>query len=172
MSFSLSIASVIDTFNRRLGKTVACLTVFMAVLMFINVVLRYAFNLGWIALQESILYMHAAVFLLGAAYTYQADEHVRVDIFYRQFSQRGRNWVNFLGALLLLLPVSLFILISCWHYVVESWQIKEASMESGGLPFLYRLKTSIVIFAFTLCLQALSDVLRCGVRLFSQQKVS
>jgi TRAP-type mannitol/chloroaromatic compound transport system permease small subunit len=138
----------------------------MALLMFSVVVLRYGFNVGWIAMQESVTYLHAAVFLVGAAYTYQQDGHVRVDVFYRQFSERRKAIVNFFGTLFFLVPTSIFITVVSWDYVIESWANLERSRESGGLPFLYVLKSFILVFSITLSLQGLSELIKQASILF------
>ena len=129
----------------------------MAVLTFVIVVLRYGFDLGWIALQESVLYLHACVFMLGAAFTFKDNGHVRVDIFYRNFSARNRALVDACGALLLLAPFTIFMVYTSWDYVAASWQIRETSAEAGGLiyPFPSLLKTLIPAMACMLLLQAL-----------------
>lgn len=155
-----SISKVIDLINRKVGEWISYLTFFMAAITFVIVVLRYGFNIGWIAMQESVVYLHAAVFLLGSAYTLQHDGHVRVDVFYRRFSEKRKAIVNLLGTLLLLLPVMTFITLVSWHFVIESWQTLESSMESGGLPFLYILKTFILLFSITMLLQGISEVIK------------
>lgn len=132
----------------------------MVITTFVVVVLRYAFNIGWIALQESVLYMHAIVFMLGAAYTFKHNGHVRVDILYQRCSDKTRAWIDCLGTLLLLMPVSGFIIWSSWEYVSDSWAIQESSRNSGGLPGVFLLKTTILFMAGLLILQ--------GVALFLQ----
>jgi len=84
-------ATTINRINSTLGKIVSYATIFMALIICAIVILRYGFNVGWIAMQESVMYLHAAVFLLGSAYTYQNNAHVRVDVFYRQFSEKKQG---------------------------------------------------------------------------------
>lgn len=153
-------ACSIDYINESIGKTVSWLTLFMVLIMFGIVVMRYVFNEGSIAFQESVMYMHAIVFMLGAAFTLKNDGHVRVDIFYNKMSPRGKATVNFLGNLFFLLPLCIFILWSSWEYVLSSWRIQESSREAGGLAWVYLLKTSILIMAVLLILQALADMSR------------
>lgn len=160
LSFLSKISSLIDLMNRKLGEWVSYFTFLMAAITFVIVVLRYGFNLGWISMQESVTYLHAAVFLIGCAYTLQHDGHVRVDVFYRRFSQKRKALTNLIGSVFLLLPVMTFITIVSWHYVIESWQTLEGSMESGGLPFLYILKSFILVFSFTMLLQGISEVIK------------
>lgn len=141
----------------------------MVLVTFTIVVLRYAFNMGWIAMQESVTYMHALVFLMGAAYTLKSDGHVRVDIFYRTKSAKYKALIDFLGSLLLLLPVSLFIAWVSFSYVAESWSILEGSREAGGIPFVYLLKSGILIMAVLLVLQAGSEAIKKGLVLLVKE---
>jgi TRAP-type mannitol/chloroaromatic compound transport system permease small subunit len=125
----------------------------MVIITFSVVVLRYVFESGSIALQESVTYMHAVVFMLCAAYTLKHDAHVRVDIFYQRWSVRTRAWADLLGTLLLLVPVCVFIIASSLGYVAASWSILEGSQEAGGLDGVYLLKTAIPVMAGLLLLQ-------------------
>lgn len=154
------IAAYIDGLNEWTGRLVAWLTLAMVLVTGAVVLLRYAFDLGWIAVQESITYLHALVFMLGAAYTLRHDGHVRVDIFYRRLAPRGQAWVDLLGALLLLLPVCIFVLWISWDYVAASWSLLEGSRDAGGLPLVYLLKAVIPAMALLLLLQGISQALR------------
>ncbi len=143
------------------GHAVAWVMIPMVVVQFAVVVLRYRYGLGWIWMQESILWMHAAVFLLASAYTLKRDEHVRVDIFYSRLDSRGRAWVNVGGALILLLPMMIFLVVVSWDYVYTSWSIREGSREAGGLPypFVPLLKSLIPLTAGLLMLQGIANLL-------------
>jgi TRAP-type mannitol/chloroaromatic compound transport system permease small subunit len=152
--------TVIDCFTESIGKVISWFTLLMVLLTFIIVVLRYGFNLGWIAMQESVLYFHGFVFMLGAAYTLKNEGHVRVDIFYQKFSQRKRACVDLFGTLFLLLPVCIFIFIISFDYVATSWQIMEKSSEAGGLPFVYVSKSLLLLLATSLSLQGMAEVAR------------
>ncbi|MET0066622.1 MAG: TRAP transporter small permease subunit [Candidatus Thiodiazotropha sp.] len=159
------VACAIDALNEWLGRAISWLSLLMVLVTVTIVVLRYVFDLGWIWLQESVIYMHAALFLVGAAYTLKHEGHVRVDIFYQRFSPRGQAWVDLLGTLGLLLPVCLFILSVSWDYVVQSWSLREGSREAGGLDGVFLLKSLILVMAFLLVLQGLALALRCLDRL-------
>lgn len=150
----------IERVNEYLGRGIAWAALLMVLITFAVAALRYVFDMGWIALQESAMYLHALIFMLGAAYTFKHDEHVRVDIFYRQFSAKGRAWVNLLGSLLLLIPVAVFILFISSNYVTQSWLRLEGSREAGGLPLVFILKTFIPLFAILLISQALALMAR------------
>jgi len=154
-----SIADNIDRLNGWLGETVSWLTLAMVVVTFVIVVLRYVFQLYWVWLQESVVYMHALVFMMGAAYTFRDNEHVRVDIFYRGFSVRGQAVVNLLGGVILLLPMVLFLFWVSGEYVLDSWALGESSREAGGLPLVYIMKTYIPLMAGLLFLQGISSIL-------------
>ncbi|MBQ0725650.1 MAG: TRAP transporter small permease subunit [Cycloclasticus sp.] len=138
----------------------------MVITMFSIVVLRYGFNLGSIALQESITYMHGLVFMLAIAHTLKIDGHVRVDIFYQRWGDKGRAWVSLIGSLCLLLPVCVFIIYISWDYVQTSWSYLEGSREAGGLDAVFLLKSLIPLMATLLLLQGLSEVMKsiCTLR--------
>ena len=161
-----ALVRTIDAFTERTGKLLAWLALGMALLTALIVVLRYGFNIGSILAQESVTYMHGALFLLGAAYALKSGAHVRVDIFYRNYSERTRAWINSLGGIVFLLPLCIFIIISSWDYVGESWGMRESSPEPGGIPAVYLLKTLIPLAAINLALQGIAEVLRNALVLF------
>ncbi len=156
----LKVAHALEALNEWVGKLVSWLSLFMVLVTFAVVVLRYAFDLGWVAMQESVTYMHAVLFMAGAAFTLRHQGHVRVDIFYRDFSERARAWVDLLGGLLLLLPVCLFVLLESWDYVVRSWSMHEGSREAGGIDGVYLLKGMIPVMSLLLLLQGIASILR------------
>jgi TRAP-type mannitol/chloroaromatic compound transport system permease small subunit len=145
----------------RLGKAVSWLMLLMTLLAFGVVVLRYGFNLGWIWLQESVTYLHATIFMVAAAWALQTDDHVRVDIFYRDRSERYQNAVNLAGTLLFLVPFSVFLLFIAWDYVAASWATHESSREAGGLPLVWLLKCLILVLPALLLLQSWSTARQC-----------
>lgn len=147
------IAARLRQFSELIGATIAWLTLPMVGATFLIAFARYAFALNWIWLQELVVWLHALVFMLGAAYTLNRDEHVRVDIFYTRFSQRGQAWVEFIGCLVFLIPVSMLLIWTSIDYVATSWSIGEGSTEVGGLPYPFvPLLKSIIPLAFILVL--------------------
>ena len=154
------IISSIDNLNNFLCRLVSWFTLLMVIVMFSVVLLRYAFNVGWIAMQESVMYLHAMVFMLGAAHTLRVNEHVRVDIFYRKMPVSQQRKVDAFGSLFLLMPVNLVILFFCFDYVADSWRLLEASPEAGGIPAVFILKSLLLLFAFTMTLQGIAEVIR------------
>jgi TRAP-type mannitol/chloroaromatic compound transport system permease small subunit len=157
----------LELVSERTGRIVAWLLLPMVVGTFVIVLLRYLFDLGWIWMQEGVVWIHAAVFMLAAAYTLRNDEHVRVDIFYRGMRPRGKAIVDIAGTLLLLLPMMIYLIVTSLDYVAVSWDIREGSREAGGLPFPFvpLLKSLIPVTAALVILQGVADVLRSIGRL-------
>jgi TRAP-type mannitol/chloroaromatic compound transport system permease small subunit len=156
---------VLDAVAEGLGRFAALFAGLMVLVTCYIVLTRYAFNFGSVAVQETVTYMNAILFTLGAAYTLKHDGHVRVDIFYGPASARTKAWINLLGSVLLLLPVAVFILWACWNYVVAAWAVLEKSPDTGGLPFVYLLKSLMPAMAVLLVLQAVAEALRNALRL-------
>jgi TRAP-type mannitol/chloroaromatic compound transport system permease small subunit len=144
------------------GKAAAWLTLFMVIVTFIVVVMRYVFDAGLIWLQESVIWMHAVAFMLGAAYTLQQEDHVRVDVFYRDMGPRGRALIDLLGVIVFLFPLCGFLGWKSFDFVAASWSLHEASRESGGLPYplIPLLKSVLVLMPAAVALQGLSLLLR------------
>jgi TRAP-type mannitol/chloroaromatic compound transport system permease small subunit len=155
----------IDSMTDIIGRSAAWLTVAMVMLMALIVALRYLFQTGPIALQESIIYVNALIFTLGAAYTLKEQGHVRVDIFYNRLSVTQKALVNLLGGLIFLLPTAGFIIWTSWDYVSISWQIRESSAELSGLPYVYLLKATIILLAVLLVIQGIAEILKAVVRI-------
>ena len=173
MSALNTIAETIDRLNEWAGR-LAAWAVFAAVFItFIVVIFRYGFEQFYsIALQESAMYFHALIFMLGAAYTLKHDGHVRVDIFYQNFSPRGKAIINLLGTVILLMPVCIFILWVSSDYVLASWQNLEGSREAGGLPLVFLLKSFIPLLAILLLLQATAEAIRSYIMLTNNKEAN
>ncbi len=150
----------LDQLSEWTGRVLSWLTLLMVLVTFAIVVMRYLFEVGNIALQESVIYMHSFVFLLAAAYTLKHDGHVRVDIFYRPKSEKHKAIVNLFGTCCLLLPVTGFIFYISWEYVATSWALREGSQEAGGLNFRYILKSSLLLMPALMILQGIAELLR------------
>jgi TRAP-type mannitol/chloroaromatic compound transport system permease small subunit len=165
-------ASLIDRLVAAIGRAVIWLSLAVVLVQFAVVVLRYAFGIGSIWLSESIIYGHAAMFMLAAAWTLQQNGHVRVDVFYSEASPAARALVDLLGALLLLLP---FMAVIAWFalpYVARSWTVFERSRESSGLPFVYLLKALIPLFALLMALQGIAQAIRAALVLMTAPTAS
>jgi TRAP-type mannitol/chloroaromatic compound transport system permease small subunit len=156
----LSLAASIDRLTAALGRAVAWLALLIVILQFALVIGRYLLGFGSIWLSETVIYAHAALFLLAAAWTLQAGGHVRVDVFYAHASPRTRALVDCLGALLFLMPFALALLWLSIPFAARSWAILERSQESSGLPLVFLLKTLIPVFAVMMALQGVSQAAR------------
>ncbi|MGA9499334.1 MAG: TRAP transporter small permease subunit, partial [Pseudolabrys sp.] len=137
----------------------AWLAIAVVLLQFALVVARYLFGLGSVWLSETVVYAHATLFMLAAAWTLQAGGHVRVDIFYADASARAKGLVDLIGALLLLLPFMLVLLCLSAPYAMRSWAILEHSQETSGLPIVFLLKTLIPLFAILMALQGIAQAI-------------
>jgi TRAP-type mannitol/chloroaromatic compound transport system permease small subunit len=157
---ALRIAGGIDRAMAAIGRTAAWCCLYIVLAEFAVVVMRYAFGIGSIRLQESVLYAHAALFMLAAAWTLQVDGHVRVDIFYAPASPRRRAAIDLAGAIVFLFPVAIAVAALSLPYVERSWAILEGSREMSGLPFVYLLKTLIPLFALLIGLQGIAQAIR------------
>ncbi len=146
------------------------LSLLLVFLQFAVVVLRYAFGLGSIWLSELVIYCHAALLMLAAAWTLQQNGHVRLDVFYSDASPRGKAVIDLAGALLLLLPFVVAVIWFSVPYVARSWSILERSREASGLPLIYLLKTLIPLFALLLGLQGIAQALRATLTLMGRSE--
>jgi len=164
MSFAhmTAVADRIDRLTAVIGRAAAWLVFVVVALQFALVVARYVFGLGSVWLTETVIYAHAALFMLAAAWTLQAGGHVRVDVFYADASARTKALVDLVGALLFLL---FFMLVLIWlsvPYAARSWAILERSQEASGLPFVFALKTLIPLFALLMALQGIAQAIRAA----------
>ena len=159
----------IDAVNETVGRSVAWLTLGMMLITGLVVILRYGFSIGSIALQESVMYLHGMVFMLGIPYALKHDAHVRVDVLYGRLSPRGRDLVNLAGHLLFLLPIAGFIVWVSWEYTARAWRIREGSSEVGGIEAVFLLKTLLPMMGLLLFAQGLAEIGHIVLRLTGRE---
>lgn len=159
------VIEILDTVNRRIGRAAAWLAIAMAAVCFSIVALRYGLSLGWVALQELLGALNAAMFMLALAWVLGDDGHVRVDVFYQRLGPRGRARVDAAGAVVLLMPLCVFLFVSSLDYVAASWRVLEDSREPGGLPGVFLVKTLIPLAAAMLLAQGVVQFARAIARL-------
>jgi TRAP-type mannitol/chloroaromatic compound transport system permease small subunit len=157
------IADAVDRLNSAIGRGAIWCCLYLVLAEFAVVILRYAFGLGSIRLQESLLYAHAGLFMLAAAWTLQVGGHVRVDIFYAQAKPRTRAVIELAGAILFLAPFVAVLAVLSVPYAGRSWASLEGSRETNGLPFVYLLKTFIPLFALLVGLQGIAQAIRAAL---------
>ena len=143
-----------------LGKFISLMIPAMTILMIVIIVARYFFGIGLSGLQELVMYIHALVFLGCAGYVHYKDEHVRVDIFYRESSIKYKKKVNFILSLLFLIPLCFVIGYFSIELINMAWKIKEVSTEAGGLGYVYLQKTLIILFPITLLLTIIHQFIK------------
>ena len=162
------IADKLDSINQRIASVVRWLVLMMVLVQFSIVVGRYVFGVNSIAVQESVLYMHAALFMLAAGYTLLVDKHVRVDVFYAKASDNTQRVINLFGHVFFLFPTMLALLYWSWPSVVNSWKIFEGPISVGGLQAVFLLKSLIPLFCILLLLQSTASVMRLLARRHTQ----
>ena len=152
----------VDALTEAAGRLAGVLAIALVALSFALVLARYALGVGSVAAQEAVLWLHAALFLLGLAYALRHGAHVRVDVFSQRWTPRTRARVELAGLVLLLMPFCVFMVAMSWDYVGASWAAREGSRDPGGLPGWYLLKSLLPLSAALLLLQALAETLRAA----------
>ena len=156
----LGIATAIDRMNAAVARVVKWLALVMVLVQFCIVIGRYVFGYNSIAAQESVLYMHATLFMLGAGYTLLVDKHVRVDVFYAKVSDASLRQIDIFGHVFLLIPSMLTLLYWSWPSVRNSWKILEGPISVGGIEAVFLLKSLIPAFCILILLQSVSLLVR------------
>ncbi len=139
-----------------MGRGVAWSTALVVLVVFVDVVMRYAFNTSFVFTQELEWHLFGFIFLMGAGYTLLYDGHVRVDIFYQRLSPRAQAWVNFLGVLFFLIPGCVMVIATSWNFVASSYAVLEGSPDPGGIPYRFLLKACVPVGFILLLLQGIS----------------
>lgn len=160
MRLLATLARGIDSFNETVGRAVSWIVVPMVLTQVAIVLMRYVFGIGSIMMQESVVYMHAVLFMATVGYTLLHDAHVRIDIVYREASPRRKAMIDLAGTLAFLLPVCLLIGRVSWPYVAASWRVLEGSKETSGIPGVFLLKSLLLVFTVLLAAQGVSMAVR------------
>jgi TRAP-type mannitol/chloroaromatic compound transport system permease small subunit len=161
MSALLRLAGAADALNRAIGLAARWLAVALVLVQFVVVVLRYAYGSSFVWMQESVVYLHAFLFMLAIGYAYLLDQHVRVDFFSARWTEKHRAWVELVGVLVCVLPFCWLLVWASWGYVSVSFRMGEGPMQYGGLPLQPYLKGLILVMAGLLTVQAVSVLIRC-----------
>jgi len=164
------LAGLLDAISEWTGRVVSWLTLILVALTAYDVLARYLFKAGSVALQEMEWHIFSVIFLLGAAYTLKHDAHVRVDLVYAKLGERGKAVIDLLGSLLFLLPFCAVIIYSAFGFVESSWQFREGSGDPGGLPARYALKAMILLGFFLLGLQGVSQAVHSFLNIIKPPK--
>jgi TRAP-type mannitol/chloroaromatic compound transport system permease small subunit len=170
MQIAKRAADQIDDWNARIGRAVSWLSLILVVWVTVDVILRYLLNWSRVWMMEVETYLFSTLFLLSSAWAWQNDKHVRVDIFYQKMSPRRRDWTNWWGTTVLLLPWTWILMQVGWQYFMMSWTIGEGSSQSGGLGGVYVLKGIFLLAFVLLFLQAVARWIQLSVTLFTSEK--
>ncbi|MCS6891133.1 MAG: TRAP transporter small permease subunit [Rhodovarius sp.] len=162
MGALLRLADALDALQRGIGCAVRWLAVGLVLLQFAVVVLRYVYGTSFIMMQEGVIYLHAALFMLAIGYAFLLDAHVRVDFFYGRWPERRKAWTDIAGVLFAVLPFCALVWWASWDYVARSFRLGEGPLQHGGLPFQPYLKALILVMAGLLALQAVSVLIRAA----------
>jgi TRAP-type mannitol/chloroaromatic compound transport system permease small subunit len=166
VTFIQGLARAIDRLNETIGVSVAWLALILVLVEFTVVLMRYVFGVGSVKMQESIVYMHAIIFMVAAGYTLLHDGHVRCDIFYAAAPPRRQAIIDLIGVALFLLPTCALIGWAAWPYVAQAWAAREGSPEGSlGIPGVYLLKSIILVFAALVALQGVALAIHSALRL-------
>ena len=172
MKFLKRLCSWIDTTNEWVGRGVAWVTLMLVLVVFVDVVMRYAFNTSFVFTQELEWHLFAFIFLIGAGYTLLHDGHVRVDIIYQRLGFKGRVWVNLIGVIFFLLPGCIMVIITSWHFVYDAWSVMEKSPDPGGIPYRFLVKGTITVGFSLLCLQGISLGIHSLLQLLGEEDLA
>lgn len=158
------IALKIENLSEKIGKSVSWLTFVLVLLVCFDVVSRYLFKSSSVAVQELEWHLFAVIFLLGAAYTFKHDEHVRVDLIYSRLSHKSQSLINILGTIIFLIPFCLMIIYASQTFVISSFNMGETSPDPGGLPARYILKAILPISFLLILFQSFALIIRSLVQ--------
>ena len=154
------IISFFEKLNKFIGEYISWFIIFMVIIQLSIVMFRYIYGVGFLKLQELLIYLHGLSFTLAAAYTLLNDEHVRVDLIYRAASNKYKSLINIIGSLLFLIPFCIITFSTSLPYVKRSWKILEGSPETSGLNAVFILKTALIVFPLLLLFQGISIIYR------------
>lgn len=166
----LAVSNTLSGFNDHIGKAIAWLTTALVLLFCYDVVMRYLFSSTAVWITEMEWHLFALIFLVGAAYAYRHDKHVRVDVFYSKMSPKGKAWVNLVGILVFLIPWCLVIIRASYRYAHYSWTLLEGSPNPGGLPYRFIIKFAITFGFILLLLQAIAELCRSLTTIMYERK--
>jgi TRAP-type mannitol/chloroaromatic compound transport system permease small subunit len=159
----------IDALNTWVGNFVAWATALVVVVVFIDVVMRYAFQVSFVFTQEMEWHLFAFIFLMGAGYTLLKDGHVRVDIFYQRASAKTQAWINLIGVLFFLIPGCYMIIATSLNFVYNAWAVMEGSPDPGGIPYRFVLKACIPAGFILVLLQGVSMGIKSLMTIIGRQ---
>ena len=155
-----NLQKILDNFIEKVGYGTSFLVVVMVFLVTLTLFLRYVLSIGSVALQESIMYLHAIFFMIGISFAIKENAHVKIDILSNKFNSKQKNVVFIVGLIFFMIPFSLFVIFISIDMVSNSWEVMEQSSEAGGLNLVYLLKSVIPLTGFLIFLQSISELIK------------
>lgn len=156
IKFIKMITGIIDRSNELVGRVVSWVSLLLVLVVFVDVVMRYAFRISFVFTQELEWHLFAFIFLIGAGYTLLHDGHVRVDIIYQRLGPKGKAWINLIGVIFFLIPGCLLVISTSWKFVGNAFSIMEGSPDPGGIPYRFIVKGTMTVGYILLLLQGIS----------------
>ena len=150
---------ILNIFSEKIGGISSLLILFLILLVSVSVILRYVLSIGFIWIQDLYIWIHAIFILLGISYTLKMDNHVRIDLLYRNLNKKKRNLINLIGLIIFAIPLTYILLVNGLDYFTRSYNLNEGSKESGGLPNIYILKFFIFFLGILLLLEICRQIL-------------
>ena len=151
---------MIDNITESIGNFLSYVLFLMVTLIVISILLRFIFNIGNIAIQELIMYLHALLFMFGISYAYKEDSHVKIDILSNNISPKNSQILSIIGFIFFVMPFAIFLIYISTDMTMRSWSILEGSSEAGGLDLVFVLKTIIPLTGILILLQGISKLLK------------
>lgn len=160
-----------ESISKYSGVTASILVLLLALMVAYDVIMRYLFSQGSIALQEIEWHLFDMVFLFGITYALKTDQHVRVDIFYEHFSVDTKAIVQFVSMGLLVLPLSLFMIIHGFEMTSQSYLQNEVSCDPGGLSHRWIIKGVLVLAFVFVVIQAIQEMLKAYQKIKNKKRL-
>jgi TRAP-type mannitol/chloroaromatic compound transport system permease small subunit len=155
-----TVAEAIDRFTLRFGQFLSWANFLMIFVIVLQVILRYGFGRGMVALEELEWHLYSLAFMFGLSYAVVTDAHVRVDLISSRMSPSTRAWVEIMGILFLLLPFIVIVIVYGWEFFLSSWVRHERSLAPMGLPYRWAIKAVIPLSFVVFGLAALTRLVR------------
>jgi len=159
-----------ESFIIGVGKTVCWINVVLVAVILVQVILRYAFRVSFVALEELQWYLFGVLIMTGLSFDVTLNRHIRLDLLHRNFSTRRKEIVEFLGIFFLLLPMVIIIFVHSLDFVASSYRVNEASESPLGLPYRWLFKAVIPLSISLLGISALSRLIRAAAFIFTSRK--
>lgn len=167
VQFLKRVQHVLEAIVNRMGQLGGWILFATVAVVFLNTVNRYAFEFSPVWAQELEWHLLAGQGALGLAYAWLHRDHIAVDVFSQHYSPRVRQWMEFLVAVVIAIPVTIFMVKIALPYIDRAFQMMEGSPNPGGLPLRFIPKSFVALAFGLLLLEAVATAIRYGLELFA-----